>query len=307
MINRFAKRMSAWKVKNECLRAKLTHFLPVIISFPAVFIGTAAMYVNRIEMYIWLQHLIFFIVAGIVSIVLTFYKQDKNLLKPTNYLIVLLLASLLLTLVSQGIDGVHRWIEIGGIRINPAMVVLPTLLLFTWKVSLKSNIMAGTLAFVVTTILLFQPDASQVTGFALGTILLLIKSGGRKSVTVVFTLILLVLITASWLYLDHLAAVVYVENILSLVSKMGGIWYLLGIFSLIMLVVPFILFPPKGYAAPSISIGLYFMLLLIVTQIGNFPVLLMGYGISPIVGYMIAMTWYARVKNVVITGDKNSV
>lgn len=299
--------MSSWKNRDEWLRVKITHFLPVIISFPAVLIGITAMYMNQVELFIWLQHIIFFIIAGLFSIMFTFYKQDKDFLKPIIYLIILLLVLLLLTLVSQGIDGVHRWIEIGSVRVNAAMVVLPVLLLFTWKVSLKSDIMAGTLAFIVTTILLFQPDASQVSGFALAAILLLGKSGGRKSVTVVFTLILLGLITASWVYLDHLPAVVYVEDILSLVAQMGLIWYLLGTLSLIMLVVPFILFPPKGYAAPSISIGLYFMLLLIATQLGNFPVLLMGYGISPIAGYMIAMTWYARAKNVAITGDMNAV
>lgn len=296
MIHWFAKRISAWKNNNERARAKAIHFLPVLMSFPAVFIGTTAMYVNQIETFIWLQHLIFFFITGIASIVFTFLKQGKEFLKPISYWVVLLLVPLLLTLVSQSIDDVHRWIEIGSVRVNVAMIIMPIMLLVTWKVSVTSNSMGGLLAIVVTILLLIQPDASQVTSFALGAILILMKSDGKKSVIVVFTLILFGSILASWLYVDHLSAVIYVEGILSLVAQMGTIWYLLGILSLIILNVPFLLFPPKGYAVPSISIGLYFMFLLIASQIANFPVLLMGYGISPILGYMIATTWYVRVR-----------
>ena len=47
---------------------------------------------------------------------------------------------------------------------------------------------------------------------------------------------------------------------------------------------------------PSMCVGLYFIIILISTFWGNFPVPLMGYGISPIIDYFIAITWYAKSK-----------
>lgn len=56
------------------------------------------------------------------------------------------------------------------------------------------------------------------------------------------------------------------------------------------------LFPPKNYKLPSICIGLYFAILLLSTLFGNFPVPLMGYGFSPIIGYFISIMWYTKLK-----------
>jgi hypothetical protein len=113
-----------------------------------------------------------------------------------------------------------------------------------------------------------------------------------------FTLgILAVLIILSWVFLDNLPAVAYVEEIVALLANMGLLWLVLGVISLVVLPVPFILFPPRNFKLPSICLGLYFIIILISTLFGNFPVPLMGYGISPIIGYFISITWYVRKKH----------
>lgn len=60
--------------------------------------------------------------------------------------------------------------------------------------------------------------------------------------------------------------------------------------------IPFIFFPPENLKLPSICVGLYFIIILISTLFGNFPVPLMGYGISPIIGCFILISWYIRAK-----------
>jgi hypothetical protein len=97
-------------------------------------------------------------------------------------------------------------------------------------------------------------------------------------------------------FLDNLPAVAYVERIVSLSANMGLMWLILGVISLVMLPMPFILFPPKNLKLPSICVGLYYIIILVSTLFGNFPVPLMGYGISPIIGYYISITWYAKSK-----------
>lgn len=66
---------------------------------------------------------------------------------------------------------------------------------------------------------------------------------------------------------------------------MGIVWFFLGIASLIILPLPFIFSMPRNFKLPSLCLGIYFIGILISSQFGNFPIPLMGYGISPIFGY----------------------
>lgn len=78
-----------------------------------------------------------------------------------------------------------------------------------------------------------------------------------------------------------------------LVKNMGFLWFAGGFLALAVLVVPFIVFPPKMQKQLSISIGIYYIIILLATIAGNFPVPIMGYGISAFVGYFISANWYA--------------
>ena len=69
-----------------------------------------------------------------------------------------------------------------------------------------------------------------------------------------------------------------------------------GVISLVLLPLSFILFPPQKFRLLSMCLGLYFTIILISTLFGNFPVPLMGYGVSPIIGYFIAITWLVKSK-----------
>lgn len=97
-------------------------------------------------------------------------------------------------------------------------------------------------------------------------------------------------------FLDGLEPVSYVEGIITLVSDMGMIWFVLGIISLAILSLTFFILPPKENKMLSMCFGIYFMVILISTVFGNFPVPLMGYGISPIIGYFISIIWFSKSK-----------
>jgi len=104
------------------------------------------------------------------------------------------------------------------------------------------------------------------------------------------------LIIISWVFLDELPPVSYVENIVRLLANMGILWLSLGVISLVILPLPFIFFSPEKYKLLSVSIGMYFIIILISTLFGNFPVPLMGYGVSPIIGFFISITWFVKFK-----------
>lgn len=76
--------------------------------------------------------------------------------------------------------------------------------------------------------------------------------------------------------------------------KIGTTWFILSVLSLILLPIPFFLFKTGKNKPVCISLGIYFSIVLLSTLFGNFPVPLMGYGISPIIGYSIAITWLIK-------------
>lgn len=139
-----------------------------------------------------------------------------------------------------------------------------------------------------------QSDASQLTAFVIPMIILLFKKASNKLFGFSIAVVLLLVVAYSWINLDHSPPVSYVEKIMSMVASMGFIWAVLGVASLVILPLPFIVFPPEKSKLLSICIGIYYIMVLVSTQFGNFPVLLMGYGISPIIGYFISITWLMK-------------
>ena len=93
----------------------------------------------------------------------------------------------------------------------------------------------------------------------------------------------------AWVFLDDLAPVPYVEQIIFLVADLGIVWFILGVLSLLLLLGPFFFYGKKNII--SLSLGVYYLMVMIVTLFGNFPMPIMGYGISPVIGYFIAITW----------------
>ena len=79
--------------------------------------------------------------------------------------------------------------------------------------------------------------------------------------------------------------------------------FLVALFSLLLLITPFIHYPKKNDV--SISLGIYFLILLLATFFGHFPVMLMGYGVSPIIGYYIGLIWQINAYRDSVSIKKN--
>jgi hypothetical protein len=277
------------------MKKGLLNYIPIIIATPSIIIGTMAMYINDVPTFIYLQNIFCLIIAGLISyfVISKEYKVNKN---TTISFTIMAVISLLLTFINSGIEGVHRWVSIGPVRLYVSAIVLPIIIINLWRVlQSKGWWVSGISAICISIILVLQPDASMITAFAIPMIILL---WNKTNKIFRFCIVILLggLIIFSWIFLDGLAPVSYVEGIISLVANMGIIWFVLGVVSLAILPLPFIIFPPKEYKLLSLSIGIYFIVILISTLPGNFPVPLMGYGVSPIIGYFISITWLIKTK-----------
>ncbi len=276
---------------------KLHKFIPVIITMPSITLGAIAMFHNKISALIWTQNIACLVIVGLISYFIVSNKWNIKASKYNGIAILIVFLFLLLTLLDSGMNGVHRWISIGIMKFNVSMILLPLSIIVLWRASQTKELwFTLAIALAISILLAIQPDASQLTGFAVPMMILLCSKTNGKISRLFIIGIFSILVILSWVFLDSLPAVTYVEGIISLLNNMGFVWLTLGIISLVILPIPFILFPPKNLTLPSICVGLYFIIILISTIFGNFPVSLMGYGISPIIGYFIPITWYAESK-----------
>ena len=195
----------------------------------------------------------------------------------------------------NGLDGVHRWLSFGPINLYIASIILPLLIIHLWKLALNNRecYVIG-LIFITLLILLFHPDAGQLTAFACATAIILWKTIRNWMIKILSIILTVALGIVSWVFLDDLAPVPYVEHIIFLVADLGIFWFILGVLSLLLLLCPFFFYGKKNII--SLSLGVYFLMVMIVTLFGNFPMPIMGYGISPIIGYLIAITWLNKNK-----------
>lgn len=271
----------------EKIKLKVISYL---VMLPAILIGILAMISYGVSSSIWIQNIIIWIIGSILGIIFFTKTKQEQFSRSPIIIIVLLLASFL----SNGLDGIHRWIQFGPLSIYVASIFLPLLLIFFLKLlENKHYLYVIGLNFVVLVILLFQPDAGQVTAFACATIILLWHKMNNNLLNLCNLTITTTIVIMSWILLDDLTAVPYVEHILFLVKDMGVLWFIFGIMSLLLLLSPFFFYGKR--IAISLTLGVYFLVMMLVTFFGNFPMPIMGYGISPIIGYIISISYLNKI------------
>jgi cell division protein FtsW (lipid II flippase) len=203
------------------------------------------------------------------------------------------ITAILFTFVAHGLDGVHRWVYAGGLGLHAAAIVAPVIIACVATAPTRRAAIAIAIATAI--LLVLQPDAAQATSFAAGCGLIFIRDsrfGKRARAAVLIALIACAIV--SIVRVDPLHPVRYVEGIVNIVSARGPAWALLAIVTLLLLPVPFVLSWARRRQALSLALAVYVAMVTIAPAWGTFPVPIMGYGVSPILGYFIALALCAR-------------
>jgi hypothetical protein len=145
---------------------------------------------------------------------------------------------------------------------------------------------SAAVAVGVALLLLLQPDAAQATAFAAGCLVLLLPLAGRDPLRLACVLVLPVLAGLTWLRRDPLAPVAYVEGIVGLAAGLGAGWVVAAVVSLLVLPLPFFHAARGTGMHVALALGAYVAITVLAAFHGNFPVPVMGYGVSPILGYL---------------------
>jgi hypothetical protein len=142
-------------------------------------------------------------------------------------------------------------------------------------------------------VLLLQPDASQATAFALALAVVLLHRGPPQTSEWIALAIVAVCAMLAWFRPDPLAPVPHVEGIVSLAASFGTVWWIASLLALVLLPLPFILVARRRLElrAEALALAAYFGTACVAPFVGAFPVPILGYGLSPILGYFGALGW----------------
>jgi hypothetical protein len=274
------------------LRTKNTLLSILSIALPCL-LGIVAMAANGISPGIWIRNAAVIALLSLLSFLIPRpARQDLKL--PNTMILCAAILLLLLPFFQEGVDGVRRWISVSFLSLHVSMLILPVSILALYNLLEEGKAVLFIVGALAISLLLFlQPDASQFTGFsvAIGCCMLQ-KNHGRAFPSAGKAIVcgaLFVLSALSWRLSDNLPPVDYVEGVLALLGHVSSVLYLVGLLSLCL--IPILLFALSSHPmkAPSLCIALYYASIIAAPLFGSYPVPFMGYGLSPIVGYFIAL------------------
>jgi hypothetical protein len=260
--------------------------------FPALIVGALIMRQHDVPSSRWGLNLI----AGVLSaaICALFLTRSRTAMSKTTAIICACLAAgtLAATFAMAGSMGVHRWIQVGPLNVHAGAVCLPVLIAALGALDAFGGKLRWApllLAISVVTLLLLQPDAAQATAFAGAACTLLIANKQRSGAAWTAALVIGALAAWTWTRLDPLSPVPYVEGIVGLARQSGPAWLVASIGALAILPLPFFVSPLSRHSAVARALGVYLCICILAPFFGHFPVPLVGFGLSPIAGYFVAL------------------
>lgn len=238
--------------------------------------------------------------AAVLGVVLVALLGRRSWNPPDRLATVLaatVLALLGATFLFPSLEGVHRWISLGPVRLNASAVILPWMLLALRMLLSQARLgLALGLVAMTQAIHVAQPDAGQATAFSAGALVLFwMTRSPPKAGSVAGSALAVLGAALAWGRADPLGAVPHVERILHLAADQGMLWLLAALVALGGLFLPMVsggvgLRSTRSEAgAMAVCLGAYFGTALAVTELGNFPVPVLGAGAGHVLG------WYAAL------------
>lgn len=211
------------------------------------------------------------------------------------------------TLAATGIDGVQRWYEVGPLLVHPSALVTPALLVFFAETQARRPFVAYGLLMVLQVAHFLQPDAGQATALGLGAATIAV-GGLRGWLRAVLAGSSLVSVVPAWFCHDPLPPVAFVEDIVLRAFALAPAVGVTALASLALLLLAPLVGKHSRASQRGAPAGLaaYFAGSLIATYFGEFPVPLLGFGSSPLVGAFLGLAALQRLATRPVEGREGS-
>ena len=266
---------------------------------PAMAVGAAVASLHGVGLAAFLPNVLALVLGAVGAIALVSSKPEVEQ-RAARWLPVASFVVIAATLVMPGLDGVHRWLPLGPLRLNASAALLPWLFLGMISPEPRARTRAVLLACGMQLVHVAQPDAAQATVLAAGALPLL--AGGKaveRRVGIPAAALLLGLGALAWTRPDPLLPVDHVERILVLAAESGQWWSAAaGVAAFILLVPAMITMREPDGMTLQLGAGLmlYGCAAIGATFFGSHPVPVFGAGAGPVLGWyaMITVIWTTR-------------
>lgn len=233
------------------------------------------------------------LLGGLIAVGLAFNPWRPGP-KGAATLIGVTLALLFATLGETGSEGVHRWIAVGPVILQPASIVLPFVV---WAVAVaRTNWWGGTLTGAFALVLGIQPDAASATALLLALSALAFVQGRVTAQDVTALLMALAATVWAWTRADPLPAVAYVERVVPTAFAANPVLGVVAAVGLILLPAPFLLRAIAAKAqgrtedfAIALALSGVWIGLVLANLVGNYPAPVVGYGASLVIGWLASL------------------
>lgn len=247
-----------------------------LASLLTIALGAVVMAVGDVPLGIWIRNPVAWLVAGGVSLFLASRGWLGAALLPVAVIVITL------SFVGPGQEGVHRWFDLGPVQLNTAALVLPAAIA---AFSRTPAIIAVACFSMIAALLAWQPDISQLAGFAFaGVILASSRFGWRGAVGAAALAGAAIALCLS--RPDPLLPVAHVEGIFLLAwDQQPALAIAMGIALAATCLSPLLLPATPELRGPGMALAGYFALTGAAFLLGAYPVPLAGYGLSFVVGW----------------------
>jgi hypothetical protein len=200
-----------------------------------------------------------------------------------------------LTTLADPAGGVHRWTMIGPVAVQPSLIVLP-FVVWGWSGVRSSWALAG-LTAAVAVLMAAQPDAAACGGLFLGLVGVAIA---RRSVSASEGATMAVALAATvWAATrpDDLPAVAYVERVVFEAFAANPVMGVIA--GLAVVAIPGLIGWRAWSKRPEDAALLFgltglWVALTVAAFVGNYPVPVVGYGASSLLGWLVSLGLAAR-------------
>ncbi len=264
---------------TESRRSLLFYGLFAVASLTTVGLGCWICALADVATGSWVRNLIAWGTGALLAARLTLAPGPQARSLSLISCAVLLVASLF----GQPEEGVRRWLDIGPLHINVALVVLPVMVVTMAGSPLRR--WQGVLALGVLAVLVGQPDASQATAFALAFAVIVVRSDLRRPAKLALSGAILALAVVSWLRPDPLQPVPEVEQIVQLAWSVSPVLAVAGVLGLaVTVLLPAGIARRSTAATAALALSTWCVATAVTPLFGAFPVPWLGIGMSPILG-----------------------
>lgn len=212
-----------------------------------------------------------------------------------QWIALALALSLFIPLVAGSGDGVERWMDLGGVRLYLAPVVLPVALLLLGAPVRTPAVFAASVTAAAMALVL-QPDAAQLSAFALAMLVILAGSRSQPPLRLALIVVLAGCGVVVWRTPDPLTPVRYVEGVFKLAAELSPIALMAALVFSVLPIIALIWVARAKRSHGVLAAATYFASLLALAPLQVTPVPLLGYGAGPILGFFLVAGAIAREK-----------